>query len=273
MASIDRTAYPQLGKRLSASELEAQYAITDEEARLVRLATNGDSPRLTFLALLKTRQHLGYFPTLLELPDQIVRFLADSFGLPQTMPLLDAEIKKKTLSRYRTVIRSHLGGTVYGDDGDRLIEPVVRRAALTMSDPADLINVAIETLMQSNVELPAYSTLDRLVGHVRHQVHESLYRSITAGLSEAQGTRLDALLEVPPGESISGIAHLKESPGPATPKHIRQWTDRMAELDAILDPKPLLAGIAHTKIRQFAAEAARLQLGDLRDLSQPGKGV
>ena len=232
MASIDRTAYPRLGKRLSASELEAQYAITEEEARLVRLATNGDSPRLTFLVLLKTRQHLGYFPTLLELPDQIVRFLADSFGLPQTTPLLDAEIKKKTLSRYRTVIRSHLGGTAY--DGDRLIEPVVRTAALTMSDPADLINVAIETLMQSNVELPAYSTLDRLVGHVRHQVHESLYRSITAGLSEAQGTRLDALLEVPPGESISGIAHLKEFPGPATPKHIRQWTDRMAELDAIL---------------------------------------
>lgn len=269
MASIDRTAYPRLGKRLSASELEAQYAITEEEARLVRLATNGDSPRLTFLVLLKTRQHLGYFPTLLELPDQIVRFLADSFGLPQTTPLLDAEIKKKTLSRYRTVIRSHLGGTAY--DGDRLIEPVVRTAALTMSDPADLINVAIETLMQSNVELPAYSTLDRLVGHVRHQVHESLYRSITAGLSEAQGTRLDALLEVPPGESISGIAHLKEFPGPATPKHIRQWTDRMAELDAILDPRPLLAGIAHTKIRQFAAEAARLQLGDLRNLSQPGK--
>ncbi len=41
MASIDRTAYPRLGKRLSASELEAQYAITEEEARLVRLATNG----------------------------------------------------------------------------------------------------------------------------------------------------------------------------------------------------------------------------------------
>ncbi|MGF1615477.1 MAG: DUF4158 domain-containing protein [Gammaproteobacteria bacterium] len=216
MASIDRTAYPRLGKRLSASELEAQYAITDEESRLVRLMTNGDSPRLTCLTLLKTRQHLGYFPALLEVPDQIVRFLTDSFGLPQTTPLLDADIKKKTLFRYRAVIRSHLGSTVYGDDGDRLIEPAIRPAALTMSDPADLINVAIETLMQANVELPAYSTLDRLVGHVRHQVHDALYRSTTGGLSEAQCARLDALLEVLPGENVTGIAHLKESPGPAT---------------------------------------------------------
>jgi TnpA family transposase len=270
MASINRTAYPRLNPRMSAAELESQYALADDEERLVRRATNGDSPRLTFLTMLKTRQRLGYFPVLPEVPAQIVRFLADALGLPPPTPLLDAEIKKKTLFRYRSVIRSHLGSTVYGD-GDGRIESVIRSAALTMSDPADLINVAIETLMRANVELPAYSTLDRLVAHVRHQVHESLYRSITAGLSEAQGKRLDALLEVPPGEHVSGIARLKESPGPATLKHIRQWTDRLAELDAILDPKPPLAGVAHTKIRQFAAEAARLQVGDLRDLSQPGK--
>jgi hypothetical protein len=78
-------------------------------------------------------------------------------------------------------------------------------------------------------------------------------------------------LKYPRGESVSAIARLKESPGPATLKHIRRWTQRLAELDDIIDPKPFLAGIAHTKIRQFAAEAAQLQVGDLRDLSQPGK--
>ncbi len=81
---------------------------------------------------------------------------------------------------------------------------------------------------------------------------------------------MDAGLEVPPGESVSAIAQLKESPGPATPKHTRQWSERLAELDAILDPKSSLAGIAHTKIRQFAEEAARLEVGDLHDLPQPG---
>lgn len=118
MASIDRTAYPRLDKQLSTPELEALFAITENQARLVRLSTNGDSPRLTFLVLLKTRQHLGYFPNLLELPDQIIQFLAVSFGLPQTTPLLDAKIKKKTLFSYRAQIRSHVGGTAYGDAGN-----------------------------------------------------------------------------------------------------------------------------------------------------------
>ncbi|MBK1724922.1 Tn3 family transposase [Thiocystis violacea] len=67
------------------------------------------------------------------------------------------------------------------------------------------------------------------------------------------------------------MARFKESPGPATLQHMREWTERLAELDAIIDSKPFLKGVAHTKIRQFAAEADQTQIGDLRDLTQPGK--
>lgn len=271
MASIDRTAYPRLRKPLSNEELEVQFGPTDEENALTFKETLGDSARLTFLVLLKTRQQLGYFPLLGEVPKPIIVFLADALNLPPDTALLDARVKTKTLFRYRGLIRAHLGVRVYGEAGEQLIESAIRTAALTMSDPADLINLAIETLTRANVELPAFSALDRVVGHLRQQVHATLYRSITAELNPEQAARLDALLEVPSGESVSAIACLKESPGPATLKHIRRWTQRLAELDGIIDPKPFLAEIAHTKIRQFAAEAAQLQVSDLRDLSQPGK--
>lgn len=190
--------------------------------------------------------------------------------MPPDTALLDARVKTKTLFRYRGLIRAYLGVRAYGDAGEPLIEPAIRTAALTMSDPADLINLAIETLMRANVELPAFSALNRVVGHLRQEVHTDLYHTVTVSLSEEQAARLDALLKVPSGESVSAITHLRESPGPATLKHIRRWTQRLAELDDIIDPKPFLAEITPTKIRQFAAEAARLQVGDLRDLSQPG---
>ena len=45
----------------------------------------------------------------------------------------------------------------------------------------------------------------------------------------------------------------------------------MTELEAILDPRPIIENIPHTKIRQFAAEATALEVGDLRDVCQPGK--
>lgn len=92
-----------------------------------------------------------------------------------------------------------------------------------MSDPADLLNLAVETLVKANVELPAFSALDRVVGHLRQEVHAVLYHSITAGLTREQCAALHMLLEVPPEESISPMARFKESPGPATLQHIRQW--------------------------------------------------
>jgi hypothetical protein len=118
---------------------------------------------------------------------------------------------------------------------------------------------------------PAYSTLDRLIGTLRQELHEELFAGIDAALSDMQRQVLDALLDHPEGEHLNAFSRLKEAPGPPTLKHLRQWTDRLAELDAILDPRPLLADISHTKIRQFAAEAKALETGDLREVCRPGR--
>ena len=87
--------------------------------------------------------------------------------------------------------------------GETVITHVIRSAALTMSDPADLINLAIETLIKANVELPAFSALDRVVGHLRQEVHATLYQSITADLTRKLSTALDLLRD---GTSDPGCA-------------------------------------------------------------------
>ena len=66
-------------------------------------------------------------------------------------------------SRYRQLIRSYLAVTAYSEGGAWLVEQAARQAAYTMSDPADLLNVAIEHLIAQRFELPAFSALDRLV--------------------------------------------------------------------------------------------------------------
>jgi hypothetical protein len=75
----------------------------------------------------------------------------------------------------------------------------------------------------------------------------------------------------PPYSMTTSFNRLKQAPGPATPKTIKLWIDRLDWLASVLDPDPLLEGIAHTKLRQFAAEAAAVEVNDLLDISQPGK--
>ena len=98
-----------------------------------------------------------------------------------------------------------------------------------------------------------------------------MYNRVAVRVTADHATVLDALLNKPPGSAVTGFNRLKQAPGPATPKTVRLWTNRLEWLDGLLDPDPLLEGIAHTKLRQFAAEADALEVGDLLDVAQPGK--
>jgi TnpA family transposase len=265
MAAIERTAYPRFTPSLTATELQRLYAPTEEDRTFVTTYARGPAQRLTLLVLLKCHQHLGYLPALADVPDQIRCYLCQQLHLPPTTyTVVEAT---RTLARYRYLIRTYLAITPYTNGGVRVVIDAVHQAASTMSDPADLINVAIEHLIQQRFELPAFSTLDRLVGHIRHRVHQTLYAQITGSLNPTQQARLDALLEVTDGPSEFG--RMKASPRQATLTHLREWLDRLTWLEAILAPQPWLAGMAHTKIRQFAAEAGALEVGDMRDIHPP----
>lgn len=271
MASIERTAYPRLGVHLTDKELEADYTLGEGEVAFVRRHARGDVGRLSLAVLLKTRQRLGYFAALSDIPNPIRPHIANALGFAAQTDRVDGVGRPATVHRYRDAIRAYLGSRPFSHGGREIVIATVRHAAQTMSDPADLISASVEALVKERIDLPVYRTLDRLVGTLRQQIHEELFAGIDAALSDLRRQVLDALLDHPEGEPLNAFSRLKETPGPPTLKHLREWTDRLAELDAILDPRPLLADIPHTQIRQFAAEATALETGDLRDVCRLGR--
>jgi hypothetical protein len=236
MASIERTAYPRLGARLTDKELKADYALGEDEMAFVRRHARGDSGRLSLAVLLKTRQRLGYFVALCDVPHQIRLHVANVLGLAEQTELVDSVDRRATVHRYRDAIREYSRSRPFSHGGREIVIATVRHAAQTMSDPADLISASVEALVKERIELPAYKTLDRLVCTLRQQIHEELFARIDAALSDLRRQVLDALLDHPEGEHLNAFSWLKETPGPPTLKHLREWTDRFAELDAILDP-------------------------------------
>jgi Domain of unknown function (DUF4158) len=267
MASTERTAYPHFKPSLTANELETLYNPTEEERDFVSTHARGEAQQLTLLTLLRCQQHLGYLPALADVPDDIRTYLCQQLHL---LPLMDVHAEaERTLYRYHQLIRTYLDIKPYGEGGQGVVERAVQQAAYTMSDPADLINLAIEHLIQQRFELPAFSTLDRLVTHVRHGVHQDLYAHITALLDASAMARLDALLHIRDGRTE--FNRIKETPRQATLQHLQQWTQRLAWLESILATRSFLTEIAHTKILQFAAEAAALEVGDVRDIHTPSR--
>jgi TnpA family transposase len=268
---MDRTAYPRPGERLTREELHARYSLTGKDLAFIHVTARGDAGRLMLAALLKTRQNLGYFPALNDVHADIETHLVSQLKVAVPPPRRSDESATKTLYRYQAAIRGYLNVTPYDATGERLVTGTVLEAAETMSDPADLINRSIEVLHEAAIDLPAFSTLDRLVNHLRTKVHQRMYDRIAVRLTTGLAAILDAMLVVPAGATTTAFNRLKQAPGPARFGTIKLWTDRLDWLTGLIDPEPLLVGVAHTKLRQFAAEAAALEVSELLDISQQGK--
>jgi hypothetical protein len=261
MAAIERTAYPRFKATLSAQELQPLYAPTAEERDCVAMHARSAPQQLTWLTLLKSHQCLGDLPAFDTIPLYICQYLCQQLHLP---PKTACHTATNLRSRDRHLLLGYWDVTADTNGGAPLVEQRVTQAAHTMSDPADLIHVAIEPLIQQRFELPAFQTLDRVVRHVRYAVQQTRYAPMTATLRAAEKTRLDALMSVPAGRRA--FTRIKDTPRRATLKHLRPWTERLTWLEAISAPPPFLRAIAHTKMHQFAAEAAALDVGDLRNI-------
>jgi len=244
MTAIDRTAYPRPGTRLTREELGMRYDLTEADLAFVRVSARGDTGRLVLATLLKARRDLGCFPALEDVHSGILTHLAVQLGLAVVRSSFDELRRTKSLYRYQAAVRLYLSVTAYGDAAELLVKRTVLEAAETMSDPADLINQAVETLQAASIDLPAFSTLDRLVNRLRTEVHARIYNRVLVRVTAEHLARLDALLVKPANSTTTSFNRLKQTPGPATPTTIRLWLERLDWLAGLIDPDPLLEGVA-----------------------------
>ncbi len=252
MTAINRTAYPRPGSKLTREELDARYALTEADLAFIQSTARGDDGRLLLAVLLKARQDLGLFPATDELHAGTVAHLAAQLDIAPPAGS-DWARRTKSLYRYQAAVRAYLSVTSYDDTGEHMVTDAVLAAAETMSDPADLINRAVEPLQMAATDLPAFGTLDRLVGRTPAEVHGRIYDRVAARLTPEQAVMLDALLAKPPGGATTGFNRLKQAPGPATPKTIGLWTERLEWLGSLPDPGPAL------------------EVGDMSDIAQPAR--
>jgi hypothetical protein len=270
MTAIERTAYRRLKATPTASELADLYTPLPEERQLADTSTRGREHSLTFLVLLKCFQCLGYFPDLDQVPIRIIQYLRTCLQLPPETP---CSVPKRSKLRYYAAIRAHLGITSAPQQARAVATAAMAHAARTMDHPADLINVALECLVKASLEIPAFSTLDRIAGHVRARINLQYFMQVASRLTEREWAVLDRLVVPDRTTGRSAVSRLKDLPASATISHLDTWLERFWWLQGLLETERLLSDIPPVKLRHFAAEARSLDAAELRDTQQPKRAV
>ena len=263
MTAIERTAYPQFKARPTLKTLQELYTPTPLEIRLARVHARTPTNVLTLAVLLKSFQRLGYFPALADVPSAIIEHVKSCLNVGKRIKL---EPAISSIYRFQKVIRAHLGVTAYNVEAQRIAVEAVAQAALIKDHPADLINIAIEELVKSRFELPAYSTLDQLAMTVRYNTHEQLFEQVDAQLSKADQAYLDQLLRPQAEDAEMTLSLLKAPPKKATLTHLKELQAKYESLMSFASAQRILADLTPAKIKYFAARAQALDIAELADI-------
>ncbi|EGV45309.1 transposon Tn3 transposase, partial [Escherichia coli XH001] len=91
-----------------------------------------------------------------------------------------------------------------------------------------MFDFATAWLLQNKVLLPAASTLTRVIGEIRERATRRLWRKLAALPNRWQAAQLAGLLEIPEGQRLSVMEHLKRGPvtisGPAFTEALERYT-------------------------------------------------
>jgi TnpA family transposase/uncharacterized coiled-coil protein SlyX len=264
LATIERTAYPRFKRNIDAKELVQIYTLKHEEIEVAHRAAKGEIQVLNFILLLKSFQRLGYFPRIDEIPTEIIKHLRSQLNITSDM---DLTLPNRTLYRYKSLIREYLNVTEFGASARHVITEATYKSAKVMNNPADLINVAIESLVKERFELPAFSTLDRSVRHIRTLVNSNIYENVLNKLTSGEKCQLDNLLNVENSETYSRFNSLKETPKRATINHLKALENIYQLLLSMGDVESLIKDIPIAKIKHFAAEARVLDASEINKFS------
>ncbi|MCG8346817.1 MAG: DUF4158 domain-containing protein, partial [Chloroflexales bacterium] len=154
----------------------------------------------------------------------------------------------------------------------RALEAVYQAAAV-MDMPADLINVAIDELLTQSCELPAFSTLDRMVGHARAQVKRRLCQEVGQQITPTLEEQLATLLVRDSQTGRTAFNDLKQPPKRPTLSHLKELLNDYDWLVRLGDPAPLLTRLAQAKIHQYAAQASVLDVAGIAHLRAPKRST
>jgi hypothetical protein len=115
-----------------------------------------------------------------------------------------------------------------------------------------------------HLELPAFSTLDRIAEQIHAKTQTSLFRRVARRLTSEQKRGLDALIEREFANRKTTYNAIKRHAKRPSRQHLDRLIDHLAWLETMGDFTTALSGIPVSKRRSLALQAISLDAANLR---------
>lgn len=254
MAAVHDTAYPRLTENVTVAALQQIYSPSEREIVWSRTHRLNAGSRLLILVYLKCFQRLGYFPRIRDIPKPIISSIAKTLNCTSADWL--SNVPSSTQSRLQIKVRLFVDVTKYSvEEHGEWLKETASQLAMTKENTIDIINALLEYLIKEQIELPAFSTLNRIAINARAQANQKYYAAIVEGLSGTTIKMLDNVLLYDNGEGQT-LWHLaKQEPEKPSITNLQRFIDHTRWLKNMDCRIGALPPIPEQKRQQFYFEA------------------
>lgn len=191
-----------------------------------------------------------------DIPTSVIGYIAQQLQLPPDS-FSDYAQRENTLWEHMGEIREEYGYKNFSPQHQDYLLRHLTKQALENGNTLHLIEIALSTLRQSKVILPAMYVIENMVWEARQQAGKKVYHMLYDSLTQEQKHKIDALL-MPTENGISPLAWLKEFPGQSSPEtflKVIEQLERIRDTNLSIDTTE----INSKRLRQLAKIGARYE--------------
>ncbi|WP_461389103.1 DUF4158 domain-containing protein [Desulfosporosinus fructosivorans] len=178
--------------------------------------------------------------------------------------------REQTKHEHLDEIRREFGFRNFSIREYRVISQKVLHHAMENGNAIYLIQMTIEELRKQKVILPALTTVERMVWHVRQRAEDKIFKQLVASLSIDQMGKLESTLSTMPESSKTYLAWLKEIPGTYSPDSFLKVIEKLEYIRG-LHLQVDTNGIHPNRLRQLSKIGARYEPHSFRRFNDPKK--
>lgn len=246
-----------------APERLASYFFLSETDLALIAERRRDHNKLGFAVQLCTLRYLGTFlPNPIQVPQVVVRHIAQQLGLSPEVLLLHA-LREETRYNHRRSLIQYLGYREFDDfQVFRLIRWIYAHLAVSAVRPGVLFDLATAHLITQKIVLPGVSVLARLIARVRERYTARTFEGLSRRLCAEQRQALERLLVLPEGKWQTPLEVLCTPPSRVGALSLYQALQRVEQIRVVSVSGVDLSDVPETRRAVLVrhAQTVRVQL-------------
>ena len=210
----------------SQDDLIRYYTFNDSDLSLIR-QRRGDANRLGFAVQLSLLRYPGYaLGTDSEPPEPVIQWVAKQVQADPASWLKYGE-RDVTRREHAQELRTYLQLAPFGLSDFRALVRELTELAQQTDKGLLLAGQALESLRQKRRILPALSVIDRACSEAIARANRRVYRALVEPLTDSHRAKLDELLKLKAGSSITWLTWLRQAPLKPNSRHMLEHIERL----------------------------------------------